>query len=91
MTHSELLRIEARNGDISIAMRGTCFRIKYRVEAPRWLIVQEQGPDDPGAPISIFEFRKLAWEAAMEKASELGWLNSQQNVQTDAADETRVA
>jgi hypothetical protein len=75
MTHSELLKIEAKNGDISISMRGTCFRIKYRVEQSHWLIAEESGPDDPDASISIFDFRKLAWEAAMEKAGELGWLN----------------
>ena len=75
MTHSDLLKIEVKGPDISIAMRGTCFRIKYRVDEPRWLIAQECGPDDPDAEISIFEFRRLAFEAATEKARELGWLS----------------
>ncbi len=75
MTHAERLKIEAKNGDISVAMRGTCFRIKYQVQGQHWLITAESGPDDPDAEISIFDFRKIAFEAASEKARELGWLS----------------
>jgi hypothetical protein len=75
MTHSDLLKIEAKGGDISVAMRGTCFRIKYRVQEQHWLITEESGPDDPGAAISIFDFRKIAFAAATERARELGWLS----------------
>jgi hypothetical protein len=53
MTHSELLKIEAKNGDISIAMRGTCFRIKYRVQEQHWLITEECGPDNPGCNFDL--------------------------------------
>jgi hypothetical protein len=38
------------------------------------LIAQEYGPDDPGATITLSEFRALAWAAANDKARELGWL-----------------
>jgi homogentisate 1,2-dioxygenase len=74
MTHSELVRIEVQGADILVAMRGTCFRVKYRKQAAPWLSVQEYGPDDPDAMITLSEFRALAWAAANDKARELGWL-----------------
>jgi hypothetical protein len=55
-------------------MRGTCFRVKYRKQEAPWLSVQEYGPDDPDATITLSEFRALAWAAANDKARELGWL-----------------
>jgi hypothetical protein len=75
MTHSELVRIEVRGADILVAMRGTCFRVKYRKQGAPWLCVQEYGPDDPDAVITLSEFRALAWPAANDKARELGWLS----------------
>ena len=53
---------------------GTCFRVKYRKQEAPWLSVQEYGPDDPDATITLSEFRALAWAAANDKARELGWL-----------------
>jgi hypothetical protein len=55
-----------------IAMRGTCFRLVYRKQDAPWLVLHEQGPDDPEARITLSEFRALAWQAANDKASELG-------------------
>jgi hypothetical protein len=49
MTHSDLVRVEVQGADILVAMRGTCFRMKYRKQQAPWLIAQEYGPDDPGA------------------------------------------
>ena len=74
MTHSDLVRIEVQGADILVAMRGTCFRVKYRKQEAPWLSVQEYGPDDPDATITLSEFRALAWAAANDKARELGWL-----------------
>jgi hypothetical protein len=74
MTHSDLVKVEVQGADISVAMRGTCFRVKYRKQEAPWLIAQEYGPDDPGATITLSEFRALAWAAANDKARELGWL-----------------
>ena len=34
------------------------------------------GTDDPEAPITLSEFRSLAWMAANETARELGWIKS---------------
>jgi homogentisate 1,2-dioxygenase len=74
MTNSDLVRIEVQGADILVAMRGTCFRVKYRKQEAPWLIAQEYGPDDPDAMITLSEFRALAWAAATDKARELGWL-----------------
>ena len=60
--------------DILVAMRGTCFRVRCRKQEAPWLIAQEYGPDDPGAVITLSEFRALAWATANDKARELGWL-----------------
>lgn len=74
MTHSDLLKVEVQGADILVALRGTCFRVKYRKREAPWLIAQEYGPDDPDAPVTLSEFRALAWTAANDKARELGWL-----------------
>ena len=73
MIHSDLVKVEVQGADI-FAMRGTCFRVKYRKQEAPWLIAQEYGPDDPGATVTLSEFRALAWAAANDKARELGWL-----------------
>lgn len=46
MTYSDLVRIEVQGAEILVAMRGTCFRVKYRKQEAPWLSVQEYGPDD---------------------------------------------
>ena len=74
MTQWELMKIEVQGADILVAMRGTCFRMKYRKQEAPWLIAHEYGPDDPDATITLSEFRALAWAAANDKARELGWL-----------------
>ena len=71
MTHSDLVRVKVQGADILVAMRGSCFRVKYRKQEAPWLIAH--GPDDPGATITLSEFRALAWAADNDKAREL-WL-----------------
>ena len=68
MTHSDLVRIEVQGADILVAMRVTCFRVKYRKQEAPWLSVQEYGPDDPDATITLSEFRALAWAAANDSS-----------------------
>ena len=46
MTHSDLVKVEVQGADISVAMRGTCFRVKYRTLEPPWLVAREYGPDE---------------------------------------------
>jgi hypothetical protein len=60
MTHSNL-KVEVKDPYIVVAMRGTCFRAKYRKQDAPWLATHEYGPDDPEASITLSEFRALAW------------------------------
>jgi|RifCSP13_1_1023834.scaffolds.fasta_scaffold01264_6 hypothetical protein len=73
MTHSNLT-VEVQGTHILVVLRGTCFRAKYRKQDAPWLATEEYGPDDPGAMISLSEFRNLAWAAANDTARQLGWI-----------------
>jgi hypothetical protein len=64
MTHSDLMKLEVQGAAIFVAMRGTCFRMKYRKPEAPWLVALDYGPDDPGASVTQSEFRALAWAAA---------------------------
>ena len=74
MIHSNL-RIEVQGSYILVAMRGTCFRAKYRKQDAPWLAMDEY-VEDPEASTTFTEFRSLAWEAANERARQLGWVKS---------------
>jgi len=73
MTHSNL-KVEVQGTYIFVAMRGTCFRAKYRKQEAPWLATDEYGLDDPEATITLSEFRALAWAAANDAARQLGWI-----------------
>ncbi len=75
MTHWNL-KVEVQGTYILVAVRGTCFRAKYRKQEAPWLATDEYGPDDPEATITLSEFRTLAWAAANEMARQLGWIRS---------------
>ena len=74
MIHSNL-RIEVQGSYILVALRGTCFRAKYRKQDAPWLVMDEYA-EDPEASITFKEFRSLAREAANEKARHLGWVKN---------------
>ena len=73
MTHSNL-RVEVQGPYILVAMRGTCLRAKFRKQEAPWLM--DEYVEDSEAPMTFQEFRTLAWEAANEKARDLGWVKS---------------
>ena len=66
MIHANL-RVEVQGFYILVAMRGTCFRAKYRKQDAPWLALEEYGGDSEAA-ITFNEFRADAWEVANEKA-----------------------
>ena len=74
MIHSNL-RVEVQGLYILVAMRGTCLMAKYRKQAAPWLAMDGYA-DDSEAPMTFQEFRTLAWHAANEKARDLGWVRS---------------
>ena len=73
MSHSNL-RVEVQGPYILVAMRGTCLMAKYRKQEAPWLM--DEYVEDSEAPMTFQEFRTLAWEAANEKARDLGWVRS---------------
>ena len=74
MIHSNL-RVEVQGPYILVAMRGTCLMAKYRKQEAPWLAMDGYA-EDLEAPMTFQEFRTLAWEAANEKARDLGWVRS---------------
>jgi hypothetical protein len=78
MTHLDL-RVEVQGPYILVAMRGTCLRAKFRKQEAPWLAIDEY-EEDSEASITFKEFRTLAWEAAKERACELGWVRSCQEL-----------
>ena len=72
---TELADLGVRGTYILVAMRGTSPRAKFRKQEAPWLAMDEYG-EDAGAPITLQEFRALAWEAANVKARDLGWVRS---------------
>jgi hypothetical protein len=74
MSHSNL-RVEVQGSYILVAMRGTCLKAKYRKQEAPWLAMDGYA-EDSEAPMTFQEFRTLAWEAANEKARDLGWVKS---------------
>jgi hypothetical protein len=83
MAHSSL-RIEVLGNTIRVAMRGTCFRASYRKQEAPWLATDAYGPDVPDATVSFSEFRNLAWQAANDRARQLGWVRSSEDLHTTA-------
>jgi hypothetical protein len=55
MIHSKL-RVEVQGSYILVAMRGTCFRARYRKQDAPWLAIDEC-VEDSDAPITSREFR----------------------------------
>ena len=51
-------------------------KAKYRKQDAPWLATEEYGPDDPDAPMTLSEFRNVAWAAADDAARQLGWIKS---------------
>jgi hypothetical protein len=65
--------IEARGERIVATLRGTDFATAYRRTAD-WIAQSEVTMADRHASVPHDDFEKLAWEAALQKARELGWI-----------------
>ena len=71
----ENLRVDVHDPYILVALRGTCLRAKFRKQDAPWLAMDEY-EEDSEASITFKEFRTLAWQAANERARDLGWVRS---------------
>jgi hypothetical protein len=69
---NELL-VDAADGRITVRLRGTSMKVVYLKGSNPWLTIAETD-EDRDASIDISQFRIRAWEAANEKARQLGWI-----------------
>jgi len=70
------LELHVHHRQVIVSMPGTCFKMTYQAssDVPRLVELPFWTHDDGTAPISLTEFRWRAWQAAFEKARELGWI-----------------
>jgi hypothetical protein len=72
---SRELTVEYRNGEIVVTQPGTAFSASYIQPDGHPNLLLSAASVDPGAkPGEIFQFQSYAFEAAMRKARELGWI-----------------
>lgn len=60
---------------IAVSLPGTSYRVLFRLlsDEPR-LVQSKELSVDRAAPMSHRDFEAMAWEAATQKARELGWI-----------------
>jgi hypothetical protein len=70
------LRLEVLGDEIIVILPATSYGVTYYKSAnsPRLLAKNFLSKNDSGAPITQAEFLARAWQAANEKARELGWI-----------------
>jgi hypothetical protein len=74
MVQSEL-RVDVEGDHIFVTLTGTGLRARYFRSPDEPKLIQSYAVEiDKGAPLPRKEFEALAWEAASEKARELGWI-----------------
>jgi hypothetical protein len=68
------IKVEVENDRLILTMDGSQFRSIYFMATDGTRLVQSESTAvDSEVPIRTREFKELAWEAATEKARELGW------------------
>ena len=74
VVHSEL-RVDLEGDEIVVTLTGTKLRANYsRSHEAAQLIQRPYMATDNEAPLPREEFEALDWEAANDKARELGWI-----------------
>lgn len=69
------VHIEVEGERLTATMPGTTFTVDFFRQPDRQGIVQsELSENDSATQISCHDFEELAWEAANQKARELGWI-----------------
>jgi hypothetical protein len=76
MSNVSDLYVEVHGEDIIVALPHSTHRATYRksTDAANLIMTDASSPDDPASSLTPAEFLGLAWEAANEKARELGWI-----------------
>jgi hypothetical protein len=75
MPERSQLKVEAEGQSIVVSLPGSSFQTTY-VKSPKapGLRQTEYMIDDKAAPMPRREFESMAWEAALAKAREFGWI-----------------
>jgi hypothetical protein len=70
------LKLEVRDGDITITLSGTSYTVTYYKpkNSPQLLAKRIASKDDPQVAMTLSEFLAAAWRLANNKARELGWI-----------------
>jgi predicted alpha/beta hydrolase family esterase len=73
---SEPLRVEVLGDEIIVILPATSYGVTYfkPANSPQLLAKDFHSKNDSSAPITHAEFIAKAWQAANEKARELGWI-----------------
>ena len=70
------LRLEVLGDEIIVILAATSYGVVYYkpATAPQLLVKNFVSKNDSGAPMTQAEFLSRAWQAAKDKARELGWI-----------------
>ena len=71
MFHSNL-RVQVQGFSILVAMRGTCFRAKYRKQDAPWLALEEYAGDSEAA-ITFNEFERSPGKSRTRRLADAPW------------------
>jgi hypothetical protein len=73
---SEPLRVEVLGDEIMVILPATSYGVTYckRANSPQLLAKHACLKQDSRAPMTHAEFLARAWQAANDKARELGWI-----------------
>lgn len=75
MAHSIRIKIDLVGDEIVVTLPGTRFKIIYQRSSEVGIVAKSDWmPDDQDAPITVHEFRAVAWKSANDMARELGWI-----------------
>jgi hypothetical protein len=70
------LYVEVHGVEIIVALPHSTHWATYRksTDSAHLIMTDASSPDDPASSLSPAEFLGLAWQAAVNKARELGWI-----------------
>jgi hypothetical protein len=70
------LRLDVVDDEIIVSLPGTNYTVTYYKppKSPQLLAKRISNRDDPRSPTSLSEFLSQAWQAANDKARDLGWI-----------------
>jgi hypothetical protein len=71
-----ILRVDVVDDEIIIALPGTTYSVTYYKppNSPQLLAKNISYADDRRTPVKLSDFLVRAWQAANDKARELGWI-----------------